>query len=81
MLTVKEHDDLWKSAARSITNIDTDLSNIKLKLNLLNAREIAKEMYNLGEISKQDYIDCLKYLWNSEGIFGKFDECFTKEET
>ena len=79
-LTVGEHDTLWKSSARSSTNLDADLENIKLKLKLANIREIAKIMYELGEISKEDYVDVLKYLWNSEEIFGKFDDVFKKEE-
>ena len=79
-LTVGEHDTLWKSSARSLTNLDADLENIKLKIKLANAREIAKIMYELGEISKEDYVDALKHLWNSEEIFGKFDDVFKKEE-
>ena len=79
-MTVGEHDDLWRSSAKSLIALDSNLTNIKLKLKLANIREIAKTMYELGEISKEDYVDVLKNLWNSEEIFGKFDDVFKKEE-
>lgn len=75
-LTVGEHDELWKSSARSLTNLDRDLENIKLKLKMLNYREIAKEMYNLGEITREDYVDFLKVLWKHEEVYGEFDDMF-----
>lgn len=78
-LTVREHDELWKSSARSLKNLETVLTNIKLKLKLLNYREIAKEMYNLNVISKEDYVEFLKELWNNEEIYGEFDDVFIRE--
>ena len=80
-LIVGEHNDLWKSSAKSLTNLDVILTNIKTKLKMLNYRELAKELYELGEISKEDYAQVLKALWNHEEVFGEFDKCFKKTES
>lgn len=64
MMTNKQHDDLWMGAFEKIPTISNSLRRT-------NGLTVAKELYKLGKISEEDYIQALVYLGEIEGF--KFD--------
>lgn len=57
-MTVKEHDEFWMAAARSIQSIP----GVADSLRRANAIEILKELYNCGAMSTADYTKALMYI-------------------
>lgn len=67
MLTNEEHDVLWRSAATSISDLHSDLA-IVAKANCQRAAvEAMKELYTLGEVTKEGYVHGLKLILRNCG--------------
>lgn len=64
MLTVGEHDDLWKAGAKSIPQIHEDLKTA-------NIIACVKNLYDAGEVSLSDYRDTLVAILKQNGIDAK----------
>lgn len=65
LLTNIEHDMLWRDAFSRVPQVAHSLR-------AANAIAIIKELYEVGEIEKDDYIRSLYKILNSEG-YHKYD--------
>lgn len=74
-MTVKEHDDNWMAAAKSIQHMPGIADSIRRA----NAIEILKELYNCGAIDTKDYVDSLVYIAKREGF--ELDDIVYKKKT
>ena len=71
MMTNKQHDDLWMAAFEVVPSMAQSLrynERISASLRKANALTIAKELYSIGEMSKEEYKDTLVMLLKSEGF-------------
>jgi hypothetical protein len=59
-MTNGQHDELWAKGAKSLPRIETALRTA-------NAIACLKEIFMLGEMSKEEYVESLKYLINQSG--------------
>jgi hypothetical protein len=60
MMTVGQHDELWMAGAKA-------LPGINIALDTANLIACAKELYALGEITKEGYIDLMTKLLERSG--------------
>ena len=56
MLTNGMHDYLWNEGAKALPNIAEQLERIAGQIAMSNITTILKECYELGELSKEDYV-------------------------
>ena len=68
MMTVGEHDLLWKTGAQSIIDSEKQLNDIRLSLKRRNAIEALKELHNIGAVTDEDYKNYLIELITNEGF-------------
>ena len=71
MMTNKQHDDLWMAAFEVVPSMATSLRYIEkasASLRKANALTIAKELYSIGEMTKEEYANTLLMLLESEGF-------------
>ena len=68
MMTVGEHDLLWKKRAQSIIDSEKHLNDIRLSLKRRNAFEALKELHNIGAVTDEDYKNYLIELITNEGF-------------
>ena len=71
MMTNKQHDDLWMAAFEVVPSMATSLRHIEkasASLRKANALTIAKELYSIGEMDKEEYVSTLLMLLKSEGF-------------
>lgn len=61
-LTNGLHDELWIKGARALPDIVHNLGALSKATRVGNAIAIAKELYCIGAMSKEDYIKTLKNL-------------------
>lgn len=71
MMTNQEHDSLWMAAFSSIPNTANCVAVMANSLRRSNALTAIKELYELGEMSKELYIDTLTKILLSEGFEAK----------
>jgi uncharacterized membrane protein len=64
MLTNGEHDRLWR-------NMVVSIPDIRKALDRANAIACIKELYSIGEISKEDYSKSLISIMGSAGYYEK----------
>lgn len=60
-MTNGEHDSLWIDGARALPIIAN-------QLRVTNGIAICKELYNIGELSKEDYVASLNNMMKSSGL-------------
>ena len=68
MMTVEEHNLLWRKGARSIIDSEKQLNDIRLSLKRRNAIEALKELHNIGAVTDEDYKNYLIELITNEGF-------------
>ena len=56
MLTNGMHNYLWSEGAKALPNIAEQLERIAGQIAMSNITTILKECYELGELSKEDYV-------------------------
>lgn len=61
-LTVGEHNEMLKRQDRTMVKIGECLPNIANTLRYSEIRNLNKELYEIGAITKEEYIDTLKQL-------------------
>lgn len=67
MLTNEEHDVLWRSAAISISNLNSTMETVATANRQQAAIEVMKELYALGAVTKDEYVKGLKLILHKCG--------------
>lgn len=66
-MTNGEHDNAWMRASEALPNINNNLKENNNHLRIANALAICKELYNIGEMTKDEYIDGLNKMLTTTG--------------
>jgi len=67
-LTNGLHDELWIKGARSLIEIDRHLNNANVIARNANSVECLKELYAIGEVTKENYTQLLCKILNDSGF-------------